>query len=87
MLMISNGSYIGRKIVFDTKEEQFVDGSSILAWPGLSHWCVGYMMSMRGARKLINQKLLQKMIAVDELLPIMFDQHPVYVCFIYINFG
>ena len=83
MLMISNGSYVGRKIVFGT-EESFVDGSSILKWPGLSHWSLGYMLSSRGARKLINQKPLQKMIPIDEFLPIMFDQHIMYVCLFYI---
>lgn len=47
--------------------------------PLYSYWTLGYLISERGARKLLDAKPLDNMLPVDEFLPIMFDQHPKYV--------
>ena len=36
------------------------------------------MISHSGAKKLLAQRPLQKILPVDEYLPIMFDEHPKY---------
>jgi hypothetical protein len=35
------------------------------------------MLSLAGARKLVAQEPLKRLIPVDEYLPVMFDEHPV----------
>ena len=44
--------------------------------PSYSHWTVGYVLSLRGAKMLVDEKPLQKLLPVDEYLPIMYDHHP-----------
>ncbi|KAL5012579.1 hypothetical protein ScPMuIL_011130 [Solemya velum] len=66
--------YIGRKRLH--RSEEWVDGSEQLVWPSYSYWTLSYLLSRRGATKLVQQRPLQKMIPVDEYLPIMFDRHP-----------
>lgn len=61
------------------EDEPYVADSRALVWPRYSYWTIGYMLSARGAMKLLRQEPLTKMIPVDEYLPIMFDQHPEYV--------
>lgn len=68
-------SYLGRKRL-EKDMERMVQGSEYLAWPRYSYWTISYLLSYRGAQKLLNQKPLTKMVPVDEYLPIMFDQHP-----------
>ena len=58
----------------DTSEP--VAGSERLMRPGFSYSSMAYALSGPGARKLVEEKPLQKMLPVDELLPIMFGQHP-----------
>jgi len=67
--------YLGRKIL-EPKRERWVSKSSRLVIPKYSYWTVGYMLSLQCARKLLAQSPAQKMIAVDEFLPLMFDSHP-----------
>ena len=67
--------YLGRKIL-EPKRERWVSKSSRLVIPKYSYWTVGYMLSLSGAKKLLAQTPAQKMIAVDEFLPLMFDSHP-----------
>jgi collagen beta-1,O-galactosyltransferase len=57
-------------------EEEMVEGSERLAWPRYSYWTLSYALSLAGAKKLLAQKPLSKMVPVDEYLPIMFDRHP-----------
>ncbi|XP_059143528.1 glycosyltransferase 25 family member-like [Physella acuta] len=66
--------YLGRKRLRKDLEKM-VQGSEILAWPHYSYWTVSYALSIHGARKLLAQKPLAKMVPVDEYLPIMFDRH------------
>ena len=56
--------------------EDWVQGSQYLVHAGYSYWTVGYMLSAKGAKKLLEAKPLENLIPVDEYLPIMFDKHP-----------
>ncbi|OWF49716.1 procollagen galactosyltransferase 1-like isoform X2 [Mizuhopecten yessoensis] len=67
--------YLGRKRL-KISEESYVEGSETLVWPSYSYWTLSYILSNRGAKKLLQQEPLSKMIPVDEYLPIMFDKHP-----------
>ncbi|XP_012266997.2 glycosyltransferase 25 family member [Athalia rosae] len=67
--------YLGRKRLQD-QEEPPVEGSRYLVVAGYSYWTLGYMLSRRGAEKLLNAKPLDNMVPVDEYLPILFDKHP-----------
>ncbi|KAF0300807.1 Glycosyltransferase 25 family member [Amphibalanus amphitrite] len=58
----------------DTSEP--VQGSERLMRPGYSYSGMAYALSWSGALKLVREKPLQKMVPVDELLPIMYGQHP-----------
>ena len=73
--------YLGRKRLNIT-DEYFVEGSTTLVWPSYSYWTLSYMISSRGAKKLMDQRPLTKLVPVDEYLPIMFDKHPRYVLLI-----
>ncbi|CAH8569161.1 unnamed protein product [Schistosoma turkestanicum] len=66
--------YIGRKRM--SKSEKRVPNTTSLTYPDYTYWTLGYILNKSGAEKLINQKPLQKLIAVDEYLPVMFDKHP-----------
>jgi collagen beta-1,O-galactosyltransferase len=44
--------------------------------PSYTHWTVGYLLSLQGAKKLVNEEPLKKLVPVDEYLPIMFDRQP-----------
>ncbi|RVE42164.1 hypothetical protein evm_013183 [Chilo suppressalis] len=65
--------YIGRKILLDDEEEQV---SEHTRRPLYSYWTLGYLMSGRGAGKLLAARPLASVLPVDEFLPIMFDRHP-----------
>uniref|UniRef100_A0A7N8XT15 Procollagen galactosyltransferase 2-like n=1 Tax=Mastacembelus armatus TaxID=205130 RepID=A0A7N8XT15_9TELE len=47
-----------------------------LVHPGYSYWTLGYILSLQGAKKLLQAKPLNKMLPVDEFLPVMFNKHP-----------
>lgn len=67
--------YIGRKRM---KKEVIglLPGATMLNWVPYSYWTLGYIINLKGARKLVSAKPLQKMVALDEFLPIMFNKHP-----------
>lgn len=67
--------YLGRKRLEDN-EEPWIEGSDYLVRAGYSYWTLGYALSLRGARKLLDAKPLQNLLPVDEYLPILFDKHP-----------
>lgn len=67
--------YLGRKRLVRSGEP-FVSGASHLVHPAYTYWTVGYMLSLSGAKKLLAQQPLGKIMAVDEYLPVMFDKHP-----------
>lgn len=41
-----------------------------------SYWTLGYALSHSGASKLLDGNPLQNLLALDEYLPIMYNQHP-----------
>lgn len=67
--------YFGRKRLEDAVEEP-IGNSGTLVKPHYSYWTIGYVLTLSGAKKLLNAKPLEKLVPVDEFLPIMFNQHP-----------
>lgn len=67
--------YFGRKRLKE-EPEPYVDGASNLVHVGYSYWTLGYVISFKGAQKLLQSLPLEKLLPVDEFLPIMFDRHP-----------
>ncbi|XP_059622938.1 glycosyltransferase 25 family member [Phlebotomus argentipes] len=67
--------YLGRKRLHDASEH-WVEDSQQLVFPSYSYWTLGYLISRRGAQKLLAARPLEKLVPVDEFLPIMFDRHP-----------
>ncbi|KAG8448003.1 hypothetical protein GDO86_015197 [Hymenochirus boettgeri] len=67
--------YIGRKQV-TLDPEQPVDNVRNLVVADYSYWTLCYIISLRGAQKLLNAEPLSKILPVDEFLPIMSDTHP-----------
>lgn len=67
--------YFGRKRLQEN-DEKWVDGSETLVVAGYSYWTLGYLISIQGAKKLLAEKPLEKLVPVDEYIPIMFNNHP-----------
>ncbi|XP_017107204.2 glycosyltransferase 25 family member [Drosophila bipectinata] len=67
--------YFGRKRLKEESEPWVADTDS-LVHAGYSYWTLGYVLSYEGALKLLAAKPLEKLIPVDEFLPVMFDRHP-----------
>ena len=65
--------YLGRQIRYSSNES-LIDG--LFVSPFYSYWTIGYMITKRGALKLIDAKPLENLLPVDEFLPIMYDKHP-----------
>ena len=55
--------------------EYFVEGSNMLVYATYSYWTFGYIITLKGAQKLIAGDPLGKMVPVDEYIPVMFDDH------------
>uniref|UniRef100_A0AC34GYM6 Uncharacterized protein n=1 Tax=Panagrolaimus sp. ES5 TaxID=591445 RepID=A0AC34GYM6_9BILA len=68
--------YLGRKKMTPQGDEFFVQGHRYLSTLAYSYWTLGYALSLNGAKKLINAKPLENLLALDEFLPIMYDKHP-----------
>ncbi|XP_059200798.1 procollagen galactosyltransferase 2 [Centropristis striata] len=68
--------YVGRKRLQAKEPELWVKGVQNLVHPGYSYWTLGYVLSLSGAQKLLQAKPLNKMLPVDEFLPVMFSKHP-----------
>ncbi|XP_020812456.1 glycosyltransferase 25 family member [Drosophila serrata] len=67
--------YFGRKRLKEESEPWVSDADS-LVHAGYSYWTLGYVLSLEGALKLLAAKPLEKLIPVDEFLPLMFNRHP-----------
>ena len=68
--------YFGRKsFVPDKKDVCKIDDKYKLVVPAFSYWTVGYMLSNKGARKLVKSNFTQNLIAVDEFLPLLYNKH------------
>ncbi|XP_072536894.1 procollagen galactosyltransferase 2 [Salminus brasiliensis] len=68
--------YVGRKRMQVAQPEVSVEGVDNLVEADYSYWTLGYALSQQGARKLLSAQAFNKMLPVDEFLPIMFDKHP-----------
>uniref|UniRef100_A0A7E4ZZN9 ZP domain-containing protein n=1 Tax=Panagrellus redivivus TaxID=6233 RepID=A0A7E4ZZN9_PANRE len=68
--------YLGRKKMTPHGDEFYIPGHRYLSTLAYSYWTLGYALSNSGARKLIAAKPLEKLLALDEFLPIMYGQHP-----------
>ncbi|CAJ0580927.1 unnamed protein product, partial [Mesorhabditis spiculigera] len=68
--------YLGRKLNDPNQKEFWVPENRHLTTIGYSYWTLGYMISYKGARKLLDAKPLEQMIPVDEFLPVMYGKHP-----------
>lgn len=66
--------YLGRKVM--KSDERWVDNARMLVHPDYTYWTLAYALTLRGAQKLLQEQPLEKMVAVDEYLPIMFGRHP-----------
>ena len=53
-----------------------MDDSDSLVNVQHSYWTLSYILSEKGAEKLIAGEPFGKLVPVDEYLPIMFDRHP-----------
>jgi len=67
-------SYLGRK-GFLNDTSQLVSHNSRVAWTDYSYWTIAYILTLTGARKLISAQPLQRILPIDEFLPIMYDRH------------
>ncbi|KAK4877567.1 hypothetical protein RN001_010073 [Aquatica leii] len=67
--------YFGRKRLQE-KDEPLIAGTEMLVKVGYSYWTLGYVLSLRGAHKLLAAQPLSNLLPVDEYLPILFDKHP-----------
>ncbi|XP_057652350.1 glycosyltransferase 25 family member [Diorhabda carinulata] len=67
--------YFGRKRLQES-EEPWVEGTNFLVHAGYSYWTLGYVLSFKGAKKLLEADPLTRLVPVDEYLPILFDKHP-----------
>uniref|UniRef100_A0A5S6QMF6 Glycosyltransferase 25 family member n=1 Tax=Trichuris muris TaxID=70415 RepID=A0A5S6QMF6_TRIMR len=68
--------YLGRKQLNKDDQESLVDNCTMVGQVGYSYWTLAYMLTLRGAKKLLAAEPLSRLVPVDEFLPIMFDRHP-----------
>ncbi|KAG8574408.1 hypothetical protein GDO81_009168 [Engystomops pustulosus] len=69
--------YLGRKRMQVDEPEEPVPGVRNLVVSDYSYWTLAYLISLQGARKLLDAEPLTKMLPVDEFLPVMYDKHPI----------
>lgn len=67
--------YFGRKRLHDV-DEPWVETSNDFVVVDYSYWTLGYLITLKGAHKLMKMKPLEKIVPVDEFLPIAFNKHP-----------
>jgi collagen beta-1,O-galactosyltransferase len=65
--------YFGRKRL--QENEEFLKESRNFVKVSYTYWTLGYVITLEGAKKLLNAQPLKRLLPVDEFLPIMFDQH------------
>ena len=67
--------YFGRKILASNDDEPFPEGATWFVENDYSYWTLGYALSLKGAKKLLSQAPLDRLVPVDEYLPIMYNKH------------
>lgn len=65
--------YLGRKLNGNYEDELIVN--DYFVEPGYSYWTIGYMITLKGIRKLLDANPLSRMLPVDEFLPLMYGKH------------
>lgn len=60
----------------EKEPESFVEGTEYAKWPGFSYWGLSYAITRGGVDKIMKQNPLRKLAPIDELLPIMYNRHP-----------
>ena len=66
--------YLGRKLLY--VDEPYVKGSSHIVEIKFTHWTIGYILTRRGAERLLKGDPLSNLIPLDEYIPVMYDEHP-----------
>ncbi|KAB7501305.1 Glycosyltransferase 25 family member [Armadillidium nasatum] len=66
--------FLGRKAMQKDKETK-VPKSKLLVKPSVSYFTLGYLLSYEGAKKLVNQGPLQKVVPLDLYVSIMLDHY------------
>ncbi|XP_063397167.1 glycosyltransferase 25 family member-like [Mytilus trossulus] len=67
--------FLGRKPMNETADK-YVDGTHFAMWPDFSYWALAYAITRKGAKKILKQKPLHKLVPTDELIPLMYNRHP-----------
>ncbi|CAG2220126.1 GLT25D [Mytilus edulis] len=67
--------FLARKPM-EKEPESFVEGAKYAKWPGFSYWGLSYAITRGGVDKIMRQNPLRKLAPIDELLPIMYNRHP-----------
>ena len=66
--------YLGRKAINEDKETLL---SENIVEAKYSYWACGYIVTLDGAKKLIESNYIDNIIPVDEFLPLMFGHSPI----------
>ncbi|KAG7211162.1 hypothetical protein KM043_010486 [Ampulex compressa] len=67
--------YLGRKRLTENAEP-WIPGSKYLVRAEYSYWTLGYILSLEGAKKLVEAMPLKNLVPVDEYIPILSNVHP-----------
>jgi len=67
--------FLGRKILHNS-DEPWLESSSQLVEVDYTYWTLSYILTRKGAQKLLAANPLPKMVPVDEFIPIMYNRHP-----------
>jgi len=62
--------YLGRKRMFGLTDDPVND---YIVKPKFSYWCLAYVVTKEGAKKLVNSNFKERLIPADEFVPIMVD--------------
>ena len=58
------------------KMERYVRNSKKLVHPDYSYWMMGYLLSRRGAHKLVAADPLPRIMALDEFINVLLNKQP-----------
>ncbi|CAG0917729.1 unnamed protein product [Notodromas monacha] len=68
--------YMGYEAVLPMNHSK-LNGSIHFARPDYTYGSYAYIITLEGARKLVNSPILRKVIPTDEFLPVMYNSHPI----------
>ena len=67
--------YLGRKRGPGAQDDVEKKVTERITTATYSYWTIGYILKGKAARVLIDERPLEKMVPVDEYLPIMYGAH------------